>query len=195
MAVTAPSEGRKIGLVGVIVSSIVLVAVGLAIVQSLVELWPAVDSATQTRAAGVLAPDHQIALAFGFIQFTSSASTSLIVLAFVAGALGAFIHVATSYATYVGNATLLWRWLLWYAVRLLIGAALGAVFYFLIRGGFFSTDLLSADINPYGIAGIAALVGMLSKQATDKLTNLFESLFGLEKSGGDDDRLDKATAS
>ncbi len=184
--------GRHVGPVAAAVMGVLLFAVALALMQSLVELWTAVDSATQTRPNGVAAPDHEIAILFGSIRFGTVASTSLIVLAFLGGGLGAFLHVATSFTTFVGNRTLLWRWMLWYPARLLIGSTLGAVFYFLVRGGFFSSSTLTSDINPYGIAGLAALVGMLSKQATDKLTNLFEALFGQQPSQGDEGRLDKA---
>lgn len=184
--------GRRVGALAVFVCGVVLVLAGLALIQSLVELWPAIDNATQSVQKGTQLPDHDIALLFGSIRFTTSASASLIVLAFLAGGLGAFVHVATSFATFVGNRTLLWRWLLWYPARLLIGSALGGLFYFLVRGGFFSSSSLTTDINPYGIAAISALVGMLSKQAADKLTNLFESLFGLPQSAGDGARLNKA---
>lgn len=193
---TTPSHepaDRHIGPVAATVSGVLLVAIALALIESLVELWPAIDSATQMYPAGTPAPDHEVALLFGSIRFTTTASTSLIVLAFLSGGIGAFLHVATSFTTFVGNRTLLWRWMLWYPARLLIGAALGAVFYFLVRGGFFSSSTLTSAINPYGIAGLAALVGMLSKQATDKLTNLFETLFGMESSQGDQGRLDKAS--
>ncbi len=191
---SAEPPGRKVGPFGVAVCGIVLIFVAVALFDSLVELWPAVDSATQMPPNGGRPPDHEVALLFGSIRFTTAASTSLIVLALVAGGLGALIHVATSFATYVGNGRLLWRWVLWYIARLGVGAALGGVFYFLVRGGFFSSSSLTTDINPYGIAGLAALVGMLSKQAADKLANLFETLFGLRPSAGDTERADKASA-
>jgi len=44
------------------------------------------------------------------------------------------------------------------------------------------------NISPYGIAGVASLAGMFSKQATDKLREVFDSLF---KAEGDKERSDK----
>ena len=58
----------------------------------------------------------------------------------------------------------------------------------MIRGGFLTTNVGATDINPYGIAALAGLVGMFSKQATDKLSEVFTTLF---RSGeGDDKRAD-----
>lgn len=47
------------------------------------------------------------------------------------------------------------------------------------------------DISPYGIAAVAGLVGMFSKQATDKLEELFNNLFKTDTSTGDGKRGDK----
>jgi hypothetical protein len=66
--------------------------------------------------------------------------------------------------------------------------ALALVFYFVIRGGFLTTSSGAKDINPYGIAALAGLVGMFSKQATDKLGEVFSTLFRSLEGEGDDQR-------
>ena len=66
--------------------------------------------------------------------------------------------------------------------------ALALVFYFVIRGGFLTTSGGAKDINPYGIAALAGLVGMFSKQATDKLSEVFGTLFRAAAGEGDDKR-------
>ncbi len=43
--------------------------------------------------------------------------------------------------------------------------------------------------NPYGIAGFSALAGMFSRQATDKLREVFETLFTAQKPVKRDDPL------
>ena len=43
-------------------------------------------------------------------------------------------------------------------------------------------------LSPFGIAGLSGLVGMFSKQAIDKLREVFETLF---KTTEDDKRKDK----
>ena len=66
-------------------------------------------------------------------------------------------------------------------------------FYFVVRGGFllFSGELDLQNINPFGIAALAGLSGMFSKQAADKLGEVFDDLFKTEKGTGDDERADK----
>jgi hypothetical protein len=116
----------------------------------------------------------------------------LLLLVIVVGMLGAFVHGATSLADYLGNNAFNKSWTWFYLLRPAIGMALALVFYFAIRGGFLSTTGGAKDINPYGIAALAGMVGMFSKQATDKLSEIFGTLF---RSGGDDRRADSLNGS
>lgn len=96
--------------------------------------------------------------------------------------------MATSFATYVGNKSLVDSWYWWYVLRPFIGMALALVFYFAIRGGLLLVAGVAdtKSLNPYGIAAISGLVGMFSKQATDKLSDVFTTLFKTDQ--GDKDR-------
>jgi hypothetical protein len=120
----------------------------------------------------------------------------LILLVVVAGGLGSYIHSATSYADFRGNRQFGPSWLLWYLLRPFIGMSLAVVVYFAIRGGLLSVILSGSEandatkINPFGIAAIASLTGMFSKQAADKLAEVFSTLF---KSQGDASRKDSLT--
>lgn len=114
----------------------------------------------------------------------------LLLLVIVAGILGSFIHGATSIADYLGNNRFSSRWTWFYLLRPVIGMALALVFYFVIRGGFLTTNVGATDINPYGIAALAGLVGMFSKQATDKLSEVFSTLFKSGSGEGDEKRKD-----
>jgi len=116
----------------------------------------------------------------------------LLLLVIIAGMLGAFVHGATSLADYLGNNAFNKNWTWFYLLRPAIGMSLALVFYFAIRGGFLSTTGGAKDINPYGIAALAGMVGMFSKQATDKLSEVFTTLF---RSGGDDRREDPLNGS
>ncbi len=109
----------------------------------------------------------------------------LLMLVIVAGILGAFVHGATSLADYIGNNSFSKSWTWFYLLRPAIGMALALVFYFVIRGGFLSTTGGAQDINPYGIAALSGLVGMFSKQATDKLNEVFGTLFRSAPGEGD----------
>jgi hypothetical protein len=86
--------------------------------------------------------------------------------------------------SYVGNRTLGESWIWWLVLRTPVGIALALLFYLVLRGGLIVPSLPSGRatdttllLNPYGIAAISALAGMFSKQATDKLREIFDTLF------------------
>jgi hypothetical protein len=70
-------------------------------------------------------------------------------------------------------------------MRTPIGIALALLFYLVLRGGLIVPSLPSATpttdtthlLNPYGIGAISEMAGMFSKQATDKLREIFDTLF------------------
>ncbi len=117
--------------------------------------------------------------------------TRLLLLVMAMGALGSYIHAGTSFVTYVGNRSFVESWTWWYLLRPFIGLALAIIFYFVIRGGLLSAGAVASDISPFGFAAVAGLVGMFSKQATDKLEEIFNNLFQVSKEGGDAQRGDK----
>ncbi len=122
--------------------------------------------------------------------YRTSFDERLILLVIIAGILGSFVHGATSLADYIGNNNFNRTWTWFYLLRPAIGMALALIFYFVVRGGFLTTSGGAKDINPYGIAALAGLVGMFSKQATDKLSEVFSTLFRAAAGKGDDKRSD-----
>ena len=144
--------------------------------------------------------DRMVQIFFFFKQLNiwTTLEERLLLLVIVAGALGSYIHAATSYSDYRGNRQFSHSWLLWYLLRPFVGVSLSLIVYFAVRGGLLSMVLGGAEandatnINPFGIAAIAGLTGMFSKQAADKLAEVFSTLF---KSGGDDARKDSLTVS
>ncbi|MGH9901718.1 MAG: IPT/TIG domain-containing protein, partial [Pyrinomonadaceae bacterium] len=137
-------------------------------------------------------------LPISFFNRTFSVATTLeerlLLLVIIAGALGSYVHAATSFADYVGNKKFTSSWTWWYLLRPFIGVALALILYFAIRGGFLllvTSGAEAADnINPFGVAALAALTGMFSKQATDKLDEVFSALFKTAPGKGDDKRAD-----
>jgi hypothetical protein len=111
----------------------------------------------------------------------------LILLAILAGALGSYLHAAQSFAAYVGNQQAKRSWVWWYLLRAPIGSALGVLFYFVIRAGL--TTGVTDAVSAYGVVAFGALAGMFSKQATDKLAEVFDTLFRTEKSAELKDKL------
>ncbi len=115
----------------------------------------------------------------------------VILIVLLAGVIGSSIHVMTSFSTYIGNRSEKESWLWWYYLRPFIGMALAFVFYCVLRGGFLASGSNVENMNLYGIVAVASLVGIFSKQATDKLREIFDNLFRTESGKGDDVRLDK----
>jgi len=120
-------------------------------------------------------------------NFDIGPEARLILLVLLAGALGSFIHALQSLIDFSGNTTLKASWTWWYIARPFLGMALALVFYAALRGGMLAgTPAAVKDVNPYGIFTIAALAGMFSDKATQKLADIFDVLFK-----ADDNRKDK----
>lgn len=67
----------------------------------------------------------------------------------------------------------------WYLARPLLGLLLGAITYFLVKGGLLLTVPSTAgeDFNDFGIAAVGTLVGLFSKNALEKLREVFHVIF------------------
>ena len=162
-----------------------LVLVGLLLVALLVTLWPAVEKATTKGVTG----DVDVSL-LGFVNFSASPGTTLILLVVVAASIGSYIHTATSFTDYVGNRRLVTSWTWWYLLRVFVGVSIALVVYFALRGGFFTGADEASFVNPYGVAALAGLAGMFHKLAADKLEQIFRLLLQPHPGEGDDRRLD-----
>jgi hypothetical protein len=53
------------------------------------------------------------------------------------------------------------------------------LFFFVVRAGRLTAS--TESVSPYGVVAFGALAGWFSKQATDKLAGLFETLFRTEE--------------
>ncbi len=99
--------------------------------------------------------------------------TRLLLLVALVGALGACIHMGTSFALFAGLSKLDANWLWWYILRPFIGAALAIIVYLVVRGVMFSTAADSKAVNLFGILAFSGLAGMFSKQAIEWLRDIF----------------------
>jgi len=154
-------------------------------VYFLLKVWPQYSIDENGQKVGV----NYLNLFGWSVQAGSEAGLLLLVV--IAAALGSYIHAATSFVSYVGNKSLVMSWAWWYILRPFIGVSLALVFYFVIRGGLLSVNTDSGDISIFGITAVAGLVGMFSKQATDKLNEVFNTLFRTKEGEGDNVRKDK----
>jgi hypothetical protein len=165
-----------------ILLGIFFIVLPVALVIMLYGIWP----------CGPSVPGHNDAPApFFGTTWNPVLDHRLMLVVLTTGALGSYVHAATSYASYVGNGQLHQTWVWWYVLRGVIGSVLALVFYFVIRGGLLTANGGAADLNPFGVAAIAGLVGMFSKQATDKLRETFDNLFRTAPGTGDAQRADK----
>ncbi len=156
---------RKMGLVGIVFLAAYLILGALLLVYLMIALWPDGEA-------------NEVSSLWGI---TLSAEKRLILLVVIAGALGSYVHAATSFVDYVGNRAITLSWTWWYLLRPFIGMALALIFYVVIRGGFFSSGANTTQyVNEFGVIAIAALAGLFSKQATDKLREVFDTLFRTE---------------
>lgn len=142
---------------------IALFASALGTIAAVVTLWP------------VQGVDQSVTILCGTRSMPREMNLLALVLLF--GALGSFIHVAKSFASFAGNRALVASWLWWYLLQPVAGMALALLFYVAIRGGLFAPGSYSSAVNTYGVAAVSGLVGMFSKQATDKLGELFSTMF------------------
>lgn len=177
------SGPRPVSFRGTLALGMMLTLLLLASLYAMIAIWPAVDAATTDPPAP--AP---ITL-FGF-AWQPAGEVALLMLVTFASALGGSLHAAISFTDYVGNRRLTTSWIWWYVLRVLLGTALAVLFYFALRGGLFSANTSTDNINPFGIAALAGLVGLFSKQATDKLREIFDTMFRTAPGQGDDQRAD-----
>jgi hypothetical protein len=117
-----------------------------------------------------------------------------LLLALFAGALGAFLHAAQSFASYVGNGTFRWSWSWWYLLRPFVGGILALILYVVLKGALVP-GTSGGVTSAYGVVAISALAGLFSKQAIDKLNEVFTVAFRPASTEGDAQRRDKLTPS
>lgn len=167
-----------VGPVGIALITVYLILVSILLLYSLVQFWP--PAAPAAGSAPTPSP-----VAFLFWTFSVSDEVRLIFIVAMAGALGSLVHALRSLYWYVGNRELVFSWLVKYILLPFVGSTLGLVFYFVIRGGFFSPEATIEQTSPFGFAGLGALVGMFSEQAVLKLKEVAETLLTKPEAGKD----------
>ena len=151
----------------------------------------AVSPAAATPVATQPGPTHFATVSVVGYHWTDPSPDGLYLVAIIVlAALGASVHALMSFASFMGNRHYVRSWTWWYVAQAPVGIVLAVVFYLALRGGLLAVSTSTGEISPYGIGAIAALVGMFSKQAADKLQEVFDTLF---KSAGDAARKDKLT--
>ena len=164
--------------VGVVLITAYLILASILLLYSLLQFWP--PPAPATGSAPASSP-----VTFLFWTLSVSDEVRLIIIVAMAGALGSLVHALRSLYWYVGNRELVFSWLAKYILLPFVGSTLALVFYFVIRGGFFSPEATIEQTSPFGFAGLGALVGMFSEQAVLKLKEVAETLLAKPEAGKD----------
>jgi hypothetical protein len=168
---------------------VAILALSAFLVYTLIKIWPALQAdLPKGRTARRFVPISWFGKKYSLTQ-----EKALLLVVVLAGALGATLHVATSFGDYVGNRRLMRSWIWFYVLRPVVGAGLALLFYFAVRGGLFTTSSSSQDLNAYGMAALAGMVGLFSKQATNKLQQIFDAAFAVPEGQGDAARADSIT--
>src|SRR4029450_10787530 len=115
----------------------------------------------------VVGNDQSLSSLDGKFSFVCPAAPdrTMVLMVLLAGALGGLVHALRSFFWYAGEQKLLWNWVPMYVLLPFSSAALGFVFYLVIRAGVYQPTAGTS----YLLVGLAALVGMFSAQATEKL--------------------------
>lgn len=207
IAIVTPGDGpgsKLVSVPGIVALTVYLAAMIAICLYGLIVFWPtptpsgqqpAQDSRTAqidstTTASPSPAPKPTAATepgkveAFGY-EFKVWDEVRLLWIVILAGALGSLIHAMRSVYWYVGNRNLVKSWLAKYLVMPFTGCALAVMFYFVIRGGFFSPQSDFSQTSPFGFAALSAMVGLFSEQAVLKLKQVAETILSPPERGAD----------
>jgi len=118
----------------------------------------------------------------GFSYRDSLRERSVLLLVLLAGALGGTLYSLISLAWYIGNRELKWSWVPSYIVRPFTAAALACIFFLTLVTGVWTDQTGKGQL---WIVGLAALVGLFSRQGYEKLKAIFEAVLAPAPKGAD----------
>jgi hypothetical protein len=152
-----------------------MILLPLLLLTQLIALWPSVAAATTS---GVGQP--KMVWLFGAVHSTTlSPDSALLVLVAFVGAFASLGEVSFRFAANAGRGQLSKRWIWTYLLRPVQGATLATIVYFALRGGLLGVNTESS-LNPYGLAAFAGLVGLFTRQAFQKLKDVFNMLWSVD---------------
>lgn len=170
---------------------VVLVMTGF-VMFGIWQFWPevaeAADEAVSEAAAEAGATsvqDSAEVTVWYFRNFLVSLEVQLLILVALAGALGSLLHSLRSISQYIGEQKLRWSWVPFYITLPFVGAVLGTILYLLFRGGLFSGEASALSVNKFGMPAVAALAGLFTSQALEKLKKVGDSIFERVEPGSD----------
>jgi hypothetical protein len=158
----SPADQRRASVLGVITVAELLLLLGA--------LVPLMSTAT--------ALDQGKPAVISYLGWHGTATKPLvfIIVSLVGGAFGGTLHAIASLTAHVADKDFGKEWTMWYLANPFVGAALAVAFLFVLQAGLGGQASPSAG-GLYGIAAVATLVGLFSRQALDKLRDIFNVAF------------------
>jgi len=160
----------------IVIMAIYLALLTLAIIVCIIQIWPPQTTDTATTL--------NLSLLF-WTSVTMTSEAHLVLLVVLAAAVGAQVFVIRSFSWYVGQRMLKNSWLMRYLLTPFAGIAVALAFYFVIRGGFLSSESTTANLSPVGFVAMGILVGMFTDSAVIKLKTVAEAFFEKKEEGKD----------
>jgi hypothetical protein len=104
-----------------------------------------------------------------------------ILVSLIGGALGGALHALASLTSHVADRDFGASWTMWYLTNPVVGASLATIFLFVLQAG------LGGQAAPttgglYGIVAVATLSGLFSRNALNKLKDIFDVAFASKAS-------------
>jgi hypothetical protein len=149
----------------VILLGFFLLIIPVILVFFIIDFWPVKNAANTWSNTTMI------------MGFQLSFHLRMLLLVLLAGALGSYIHVATSFSYHIARRDYEPHWYWWYWMRLPVGATLALVFIMIIEGGLFVVSTSYSDSTPITTIGVAALIGLFSRHALEKLRDIFDVVF------------------
>lgn len=150
-----------------------LLIIPVILVIFIIDFWPAAAAANAGSDLTMI------------LKLKLSYHLRMILLILLSGGLGSYIHVATSFSYHIAKKNFDPHWYWWYWMRIPIGAVLALVTIMIIEGEVFVIPAANNEAFPITTIGIAALIGLFSRYAVEKLRDIFDVVFNpREKKGG-----------
>ena len=179
------SPPKPMTTITLLIFGLYMILLNIVMIYLLIKIWPDKISQNQAERPAV----ETVNLFWNQLHISLTLEVRYLFIVIVAGGLGSYIHAATSFADFVGNRRCYASWTWWYVLRPFIGVALALMVYFAVRGGLTGATTGADVLSPYGIGAVAGLAGLFSKQATDKLREVFETLFKTDHPPARSDKL------
>ena len=156
------------------VLGVVTVAELLLLLGALVPVMGAATALDQGKSA---------AISYLWWSGTATKPMVFVILSLVGGALGGALHAIASLTAHVALGNFRRSWTMWYLTNPFVGASLATVFLFVLQAGLGGQEAPTAD-GLYGIAAVATLSGLFSRNALNKLRDIFDVAFASKAADG-----------